>query len=161
MTTKVVRLLNDILQQGRFKKNALLLSTQSGFPIATDLVDFLTIKCGLDNRSAHSIIGLVARRLINKKYAEITSAMLYEAGRELGIKLKKFNENDFSKLLDIKNLIELRSSRGGAGTKAVNNMILDCRKKINHLRSFFGSINDAAFKKTFYLKIEKLIKRYQ
>lgn len=157
----VVVLFNDILRKGRFKKKTLFHSTQTGFPIATDLVDFLTINCGIDNRSAHRIVGLVARRLNRKRYTEIIPQMLYEAGEELGISLKRFDEDNFFKLLNIKNLIEMRQSRGGAGTKPVNAMVQDCRKLLDSRNSFFKKIDHTKFKKLFYKKIDRIIHRYK
>lgn len=161
ITLKVVVLFNDILKKGKFKKKMLFHSTQTGFPNATDLVDFLTINCSLDNRSAHRIVGLVARRLNKQRYTEVTPQMIYKASKELGISLKKFKEADFLKLFDIKNLIELRQTRGGAGTGPVNAMIRDCRKLLGSLNSFFIRINHTKFKSLFYKKIKRIFTRYQ
>jgi argininosuccinate lyase len=158
---KTVRLFEDILKKGRFNKKNLLNSVQTGFPVATDIVDFLTVSCGLDNRSAHSVIGLVAREINKQNYRAVTPDMIYAAGNKLGVRIKKFNEEDFYRLLDLKSLIECRRTRGGASAGSVNDMIKDCRSRVISYRTFFKQRDHNKFKKAFYRKIERFIRSYQ
>lgn len=155
----VTALFSDIMKKGKFNKKRLFSSTGTGFPIATDLVDFLTVRTGLDNRSAHRIIGRVAQKVHAAPQTDVNSGMVYQAAEELAIPLRDFPEKDFRKLFEIRNLIEQRRTAGGACRQSVNSMIGQCRSTLTSGRAFFRKRDHARFARTFLGKIEAMIRR--
>jgi argininosuccinate lyase len=56
---------------------------REGFTNAADVADVLAADGGLDYRTAHKVVGLAVRRLVEQDAGELTAAAVAEAAREL------------------------------------------------------------------------------
>ncbi|MEM2989861.1 MAG: argininosuccinate lyase, partial [Halobacteria archaeon] len=99
----------------------------SSFTTATELADTIVRACNISFRTAHQIIGIVAR-----ERGEITLGKLDEAAvKVIGRKLSEIGLTEalLKKALDIKRNVEIRKAIGGPSPREVMRM-LSLRKKI-------------------------------
>ncbi len=99
----------------------------SGFTTATELADTIVRTCGISFRTAHQIVGTIAREKGEITLEKLDKAALGVIGRKLSA--AGLTNALLKRALDIKQNIEVRRVRGGPSPREVMRMILD-RKKV-------------------------------
>ena len=94
------------------------------FTTSTELANMLVRKYQIPFRTAHNIVGAVAKILIenNQSLLDTTPEMLQEAAKILGLTLRVDME-DIRSAVDPANFVESHSARGGPSIKEVSRMI--------------------------------------
>lgn len=114
----------QMLPRLRFKKDAMLRATRSGYLNATDLADYL-VGQGLSFRQAHSTVGKAVA------YALTTGKELHELSLE---ELKKFSsliQPEIYQILTTERMVDRRTSAGGTATDIVKKAVAAAEKKLN------------------------------
>jgi argininosuccinate lyase len=79
----VARLAAAVLAGMRVDAEQMARVAREGFTNAADVADVLAATGGLDYRTAHKVVGLAVRRLIEQGAGEVTAAAVADAAREL------------------------------------------------------------------------------
>jgi argininosuccinate lyase len=79
----VGRLAAAVLAGMRVDRDRMARVAREGFTNAADVADVLATSGGLDYRTAHKVVGLAVRRLMEQGATELTAAAVAEAAREL------------------------------------------------------------------------------
>ena len=79
----VARLAAAVLAGMRVDTERMARAAREGFTNAADVADVLAADSGLDYRTAHKVVGLAVRRLIEAGAGELTAEAIAEAAREL------------------------------------------------------------------------------
>jgi argininosuccinate lyase len=79
----VARLAAAVLAGMRVDTERMARAAREGFTNAADVADVLAADCGLDYRTAHKVVGLAVRRLVEAGAGELTAEAIAEAALEL------------------------------------------------------------------------------
>jgi argininosuccinate lyase len=79
----VARLAAAVLAGMRVDSERMARVAREGFTNAADVADVLAVTGGLDYRTAHKVVGLAVRELIEQGAGELTAAAVADAAREL------------------------------------------------------------------------------
>ena len=117
----------DMLPAIKFKKSAMLQAASRGFLDATDMADYLVTR-GLAFREAHHLVGAaVSFALANKKE-------LYELTLEQLQSFSSLIEEDIYSFLEIRQMVDRRTSSGGTAGKNVRRAIAAAEKKLAYTK---------------------------
>lgn len=128
ITRSSVRIIAGALQTITVKKDEMRRKSTLGFTTATEIADTIVISTGLPFRTAHGIVGRLAREGGNPSLADIDRASLDMIGKkvsDLGLTEKMVEEAK-----DPWSNVERRSITGGPALKAVEKKISTERKKM-------------------------------
>jgi argininosuccinate lyase len=134
---KVARLMRGVVATLRVKPERMWESLLAGFSQATDLAEFVMQSCGVDYRSAYSIVGTAVRQASRQgqRGVDVTGEMLDEAARgQLGHALGLAGR-DLSEVLDPRAIVLTRGLPGGAAPAVVRSMAAECRSDAQRARS--------------------------
>ena len=117
----------DMLPAIKFKQSAMLQAASKGFLDATDMADYLVTR-GLAFREAHHLVGAaVSFALANKKE-------LYELTLEQLQSFSSLIEEDIYSFLEIRQMVDRRTSSGGTAGKNVRRAIAAAEKKLAYTK---------------------------
>jgi argininosuccinate lyase len=119
--TDSIGLLAEVIAQIEFDTDRMAAEAASGFAYATDLCDYLVVETGIDNRTAHRIVGLAVRQAIDAGRTDLVAQDLAAAAAELDVTLPTLDPHDVDRQRDLLHLIDVRKGIGAAG--AVDPMI--------------------------------------
>lgn len=116
-----------MLQTLVFKRDNLLAATKDGFLNATDLADYLVVK-GIPFREAHAVSGTLVKYCITqgKRLEELTIAEFQ--------KVSPLIEEDVYPVLDMVNVVKVRSSFGGTSYEQVTYQIENAKQWLESLK---------------------------
>jgi argininosuccinate lyase len=154
-TRHCVELMRDILAGSRFDTERMSQAARQGYAYATDLCDFLVVETGIDNRSAHRLVGLAVSKC-SPKNAEITASDVREAAAALGIELPAFDAVAFERNREPEVLIGLRRGVGGAAAEPMTAMLTEARAHIDRALQAWQSHSDIDFESRFLERIGDL-----
>jgi argininosuccinate lyase len=118
VATGCAALLAEVVSQARFDRARMGEQAASGFAYSTDLCDFLVQETGIDNRSAHRIVGRAVREAVGAGRADLEADDLTAAARSLEIPLAELDTDAVAAERDLRRLVDLRTGTGGAGNIA-------------------------------------------
>ena len=118
-----LEVITDIMTSITFKKEKTLKSTERGFLQATEIADYLARK-DIPFRTAHGIVQQIVHYCIdnNKTLPELSID-----------EYKKFSKNiekDLYKYIDVKNIVNTKTSLGGTSRKSILKQISELKKII-------------------------------
>ncbi len=98
---------------------------------ATDLAEVIMLKCGLDYKAAHDLVGRAVRAALDSGATTLTADLLNAAaGRDLGL-----TPEEIAEALDPARIVAARTGTGGAAESSVAQMVAGCREALaDHLR---------------------------
>lgn len=129
ITADSLRLLAEILREGTFDVAALAAASATGHTYATDLCDALTVEHGLPNRVAHKIVGRAVRTCEDRHGRTVNNDDLLDAAASFGIELER--GVDLERFTDPGALLNLRASSGGAGERALRELMSSADRAID------------------------------
>ncbi len=118
-----LEVMTDMMNSFSFNGEKTLKSTQKGFIQATEIADYLARK-NIPFRTAHAIVKDIVHYCIKK------DKTLNDMSIEEYKNFSKEIEKDIFKFIDIKNIINAKSSYGGTSKKSVLKQIADIKKCI-------------------------------
>lgn len=119
----VVRLFRSVLRDATFNTVSMRNASMTGFTYATDMCDVLTLRVGLDNRTAHNILGRAVRGALDEGRFSLTSADVRRELSSLGVVLPESVCRELDLCLEADVLIGVRTGEGGAAPSSVDAMI--------------------------------------
>ena len=118
-----LEVITDIMASLTFKKDRTLKSTEKGFLQATEIADYLARK-NIPFRTAHGIVQKIVHYCIdNNKTLDKLSIEEYK-------KFSKEIESDLYKFIDVKNIVNAKTSYGVTSKKAILKQISDLNKLV-------------------------------
>lgn len=141
---KNTRLLAAVLDRATFDRTRLLAASGSGYTYATDLCDMLVTEHGIDNRTAHKIVGSAVRTAISAHAEDITRDDIVSAGAAHGVSLDIDHES-VERAQDLEHIVASRDGIGGAARPRVDEMVAELEARIETASSVFGRIDGTQF----------------
>lgn len=115
--------ITDLMQTFSFKKDKTLKSTEKGFLQATEVADYLARK-NIPFRTAHGIVKNIVNYCIkNEKTLDSVSLDEYKIFSEI-------IDKDIYSFIDVKNIVNAKTSLGGTSKKSVLKQMSDLKKLI-------------------------------
>ncbi|MFX1283094.1 MAG: argininosuccinate lyase [Promethearchaeota archaeon] len=133
--SKAVDLFASLIRDMKPKTEIMLQRANEGFPQATDLADVIMQEKKVDYRSAHQIVGILARKSIESESIEfsLTPESVDEAASQvLGEKIG-LTQKQLESVLDPVKIVETRQGPGGASKIRVQEMIRECHEFIQEI----------------------------
>ena len=118
-----LEVITDIMASLTFKKEKTLKSTEKGFLQATEIADYLARK-NVPFRTAHGIV----RQIVH--YCTDNNKTLPELSIDEYKKFSKDIEKDLYKYIDVKNIVNAKTSLGGTSKKSILKQISELKKII-------------------------------
>lgn len=128
VTADSTRLLTAVLGSATFDERRLADAAADPFMASTDICDFLTLRRGIDNRTAHQIVGLVVRASIEAGERAVTTEALIRSASGHGIDLV-LDPIELEAILDARSIVDSRRTHGGAGPDSVTHMAGELRSR--------------------------------
>jgi argininosuccinate lyase len=123
-TVGAVTLMTAVLDGTRFDVGAMRAAAAAGFSTSTEICDHLALVGGLDNRTAHSLVGRAVRAAVDAGRDRLTFDDLSGAAADVGVTLA-IDADGLERLLDPAETIASRVTPGGAGADQVAAMIAE------------------------------------
>lgn len=118
-----VRLMRTIVARADFDVEALAEAAADPFMASTEVCDMLTLEHGMDNRSAHRIVGRAIRAALDAGRATITASDINRVAAELEIVLDRAVDDDvLTETMQSASIVASRRTFGGAGHDSVREM---------------------------------------
>jgi len=126
-----VALMTEVLQEISFNTGRGKALVESGWILATDLAETLVQECGLDFRSAHQLVAFLASEYRGRSILELDHQALSHFGEIVLGQAVSITEAQLKIALNACHAIEARIEPGGAATPCMDDMIAECREKLN------------------------------
>lgn len=136
-TRRAVELLAASLGGARFNLPAMRAAAESGHSYATDLCDHLVLTAGLDNRSAHRVVGRAIRAALDAGDEPVGAGGLAEAAAALGVELRPLDEAELAAIRRVEEIVAARRGPGGAGAEPMAAMLAEQADEITAAKRFF------------------------
>jgi argininosuccinate lyase len=130
--TRAATLAAEVIRGARFHTDAMADAAATGFTAATDVADLL-VSAGLDNRTAHAVVGAAVAAAIAAGDGALTSSHLAAAAGEAGVDLPTAEIPH-----DPAAIVASRTTIGGAAPGAVAAMIEEQRAAFDGHHRFFA-----------------------
>ena len=116
-----LRLVRSVLVHATFDTDALARAAADPLTASTEVCDELCLRHGLDNRSAHRIVGRAIRTALDDGREMFTAAELEAAAAEIGVGLDgdRLDDDDLAVVTDPLHVVATRTTPGGAGVGQV------------------------------------------
>jgi argininosuccinate lyase len=125
-----VALMTEVLQEISFNTGRGKELVESGWILATDLAETLVQQCGLNFRSAHQLVAFLASEYQGKSIMELNHETLSHFGEIVLGQPVSITEAQLKSALDACHAIQARSEPGGTAIPCMNNMIAECRERL-------------------------------
>ncbi|TWP38040.1 argininosuccinate lyase [Leekyejoonella antrihumi] len=135
LSIRVTRLMVGVVATLTVNAERMRESLDAGYTQATDLTEYITQYCGVDYRTAYTVVGNTVREASRRGIPGhgITGQMLDETARaEVGHGWG-LAELDLSEVLDPMSIVTTRTAMGGAAPQAVAEMVDHCRNTSSDL----------------------------
>jgi argininosuccinate lyase len=141
MATGVATLMNGVLEGMSFHSSIAAERLSNGFITATDLAETITLKTGLDFRSAHRIVGRLVREAsqTNRTMRELSTADLDAAAQAILNRPLHLSETAFAHATDPATAIAARQGIGGAAPEVLSKMLSECRYALDACTSWYNT----------------------
>jgi argininosuccinate lyase len=120
-----------VLQEISFNTGRGKALVESGWILATDLAEMLVLECGLDFRSAHQLVAFLASEYQGRSILELDHQALCHFGEIVLGQPVSITEARLKIALDASHAIQARTEPGGTATHCMDNMIAECREKLD------------------------------
>jgi argininosuccinate lyase len=135
LALRVTRLMTGVVSTLSVNGERMWEELVGGFSQATDLAEYVMVKCGIDYRTAYVVVGHTVRAAARAglRGVDITGEMLDTAalehtGRSLGLA-----GTDLAPVLDPRQIVLTRTAAGGAAPAALESMVASCRAEADEL----------------------------
>jgi argininosuccinate lyase len=131
-TRQAVALMGEVVRDLRFDEQRARSRLEKASALATDLAEVLVLRCGLDFRQAHRLIGYWLRRHSRDGGFEgLTADNLAAAAKEILDSLIELSEQILRAALDLEAAVAARTEPGCAGPAAMAAMFGECEAALN------------------------------
>lgn len=131
-----VRLMRSVVANAEFDTDSLGAAAADPFMASTEVCDMLTLDHGMDNRSAHRIVGRAIRSAIDAGRATITASEINAIAAELEIDPGLgVDEDTLTATMGAASIVAARRTFGGAGLDSVQEMCASIHNQAESSRS--------------------------
>ncbi len=129
LSIRVTRLMAGVVATLAVNSDRMRESLDAGYTQATDLTEYITQHCGIDYRTAYTVVGNTVREASRRGIAgkDITGQMLDDTARRETGRDWHLAGLDLTEVLDPMNIVTTRAALGGAAPTAVTEMVEHCR----------------------------------
>ena len=121
-----ISMLAKLIPNLRVKREAILKKAVESLSTSTELANVMVRKYNVPFRTAHNIVGAIAKHLVDNGYTHsmVTSKLILSISHEIcGLNLK-MSVNDIKSALDPMGFVEAHNVRGGPSPNEVKRMII-------------------------------------
>jgi argininosuccinate lyase len=154
-TTRSLLLLADLLERAKWDIDRMRGAASSGFGYATDMCDYLVVSTGVDNRTAHRVLGRAVRDATAED-SPLTAARVREAAKVLGVSLGAFDDDELERNRDPEHALALRRGAGGAGPEPMAAMLKELENRLVHTRALWEANPLHRFPENFLARIHAI-----
>lgn len=130
-THGAVALMSEVVQLMRFDCKHARAVLDRGLALATELAEALVLEAGLDFRSAHRLVGYLARRhLAGGDLNRLTPNELAAAAEQVLGQRVEISQAALRHALDPEAAVSARAAPGGAAPEAIDAMIAQCERAL-------------------------------
>jgi argininosuccinate lyase len=122
-------LMTEVITESNYQTECGQQMIQHSWAMASDIAEFLVVHCGLDFRSAHKLLGYLARQLSTVQ--DLTLDTLQQASLELLKQPLTLTAEQFTEALNSQSAIHKRQEIGGAAPESVQTMLNELNKELN------------------------------
>lgn len=122
-TALCLELAADVFRHARFDSERMGAAAHEGYLYTSDLCDLLVERTGIDNRSAHRVVGYAVRECIAAGGGPLALADIARAAATLEVELAPIDEAELDRNRQPEVLIALRQSTGGAAPEPMTRML--------------------------------------
>jgi argininosuccinate lyase len=126
--SEALELMADTLAQAAFDTERMKDAAASGYSYATDLCDLLVLEAGIDNRTAHRIVGRAVRRALDAA-DPIDAGALQRAAIELDLELPEVDSAHIDEVRRPEAIVASRLTPGGAAPAPLGEMLVDLEER--------------------------------
>ena len=154
LTVGVIRIMSGVVRTLTVRKEVMERLSSEGFMTATELADTLVRKKMISFRTAHRIVGLLARRMIERRLSvlDITNTMLDECSVEITGKPLGISNEDLRNALDPRGNLELRKTIGGPAPAETRRMVRQRKRRLTKDRLMLREEEDRMTKAAVRLR---------
>jgi argininosuccinate lyase len=116
-------LVADVVRHARFDVERMAAAAHGGYLYTSDVCDFLVEATGIDNRSAHRVVGRAVRDRLASDGGALTAEDLARAANDVGVALPSIAADGLARAMQPEALIAVRRSTGGAAPEPMTRMI--------------------------------------
>lgn len=145
ITFESVRLMTQVIAFAEFEENELAAAVADPLMASTEVCDLMTLEFGLDNRTAHRVIGRAVRNSLDHGDSTITTTSLKAAADELGIEVT-LDAEDLASVMSPASIVADRRTLGGAGPASVRAMCASLDKHADAGRIWLGEHSDNTYR---------------
>ncbi|MFW2335267.1 lyase family protein, partial [Ilumatobacter sp.] len=114
ITSESVRLMTQVVALATFERSELAAAADDPLMASTEVCDLLTLEFGMDNRTAHRVVGRAVRNSLDHGRSTITAISLERAADELDIGIT-LDAGHLASVMSPTSIVADRRSLGGAG----------------------------------------------
>ena len=153
---RCAELMAETVERARFEREHMAAAARSGFGYSTDLCDLLVIEVGMDNRTAHSIVGRAVRDALAAGERTLELPRLTAAAEALGLPPPALSEQALRDLAAPEKLVEARQGRGAAGGAPMDRMLEELRATRDELGGYFAA-RERRFEADFLRRVDDFL----
>lgn len=131
-TTGAIRLMADVLRGLTVNAARAAGRAAQNFIGATDLAEVMMLKCGMDYKTAHDLVGHAVRAAIDSGFPTLTADLLEAASQSHLQRSLDLDPALVAEALDPARIVAARNGVGGAAESSAAQMIADCRESLTH-----------------------------
>ncbi|WP_329480392.1 lyase family protein [Kribbella sp. NBC_01484] len=122
--TRITALMEGVVDTLSVNETRMWERLEEGYTQATDLAEFVMLRCGLDYRAAYLVVGEVVRDASRRgvRGVDITSEDLDQAALSVVGRSLDLDAEEIRNVLDPRAIVATRSALGGAAPEAVETM---------------------------------------
>ena len=111
---------------------------EAGFTQATDLAETLVQECGIDQRTAHQIVGSLVRDLLHQQRTarDITPELIAASAQATVGRTLQLSAAKLAAAIDPVAIVATRTGLGGAAPERVREMLAECRADVTAQRAW-------------------------
>lgn len=145
LTSESVRLMAQVVARAAFDSDELEAAASDPLMASTDVCDMLTLDHGMDNRTAHRIVGRAVRASIDHGEPAISATSLEAAAADLGLELT-IDDAQLASVMSPTSIVAERHTLGGAGAAQVRAMCAALDERAATARSWLGAHPDHTYR---------------
>lgn len=145
ISVESVGLIAEVIRCATFDIDALADAAADPLMASTEICDVLTVEGGLDNRTAHRIVGRAVRSALADEHP-LTADVLNDAAHDLGVEID-LDADRLSEISAPEAIVAARTTYGGAGSASVRSMCASLSDKAAEERARLAAHPDHRYRR--------------
>ena len=158
--TGALNLMESVFKDLKFNSELMIERVQDDYSYSTDLAEYMVLNHSVDYRTAHQIMGLVVRKMVDTRTPgnQLTAELVNQVAEDIANIKLGLSQSQLTQLIDPINIINSRRSIGGAADTCMNEMLDQCNNQIDNLVSWHTSASNKVQFDNLDAALDKLIR---